>query len=229
MDGNQADISVQQLGGDYFGEDLRAGNGKRKRIFAPFQLQRDLGTLLAPDDVAQLGGGHIQDALPLGAYHNIPGEHTRLLGAAAALHTDDLEAAAILRRRNGDADAHIGVFHLLLVCSIFLRVQVIAPTVTQGGNHGVGGSVLCFVHVRILYKAVFNQVFNLIQLGISGCFPDGKAQRNRAGGQGGGCIGENRYQFFHGDHLFEFVPKDLMCTADPVKEGDCHETVPRAG
>ena len=113
------------------------------------------------------------------------------------MHSDNQKAPALLVGGDGDADAHIGVLRLLLVGGVALGIQIIAPPVSQGGNHGAGGGILGLAHIRLLNKAVCNQVFDLVQLGVPRGFAQGEEQGHGTGGHGGGEIRENGDEFFH--------------------------------
>ena len=75
--------------------------------------------------------------------------HAGLLGRAAGGHLLDAHAAVLLLQGDGDADADIGVLHLLVIAAFFLGGEVIAPAVAgrldHGGGRRVGERVLVIV------------------------------------------------------------------------------------
>ena len=111
------------------------------------------------------------------------------MGAAPRLNIDDQEALFILVGGDGHTDAHVGILGLLLVVSVFLGAEVVAPAISQGAYHGGGCCVFRLFHIGFTDEAVFNQIFHLVQFGNPGGFSGAEEQGHRTGNQCSGSIG----------------------------------------
>ena len=97
--------------------------------------------------------GHVPDP--------VPGQNACFLGGTAGGHLLHDNAAVLQFRENADADAHISIIPGADVVLVGGFVEIVAPPVPQGLDHGIGGGVLHLLHIYVLNADVplFNDAF----------------------------------------------------------------------
>lgn len=126
LDGHKPDIAAQHppTGNDRL--HLPPFHGQRHPLPVPQNRQGNESAFLSPHQIPNLRGGHFPDVLAFHFDQQIVHLNARDLGRAALVHGLDQEALLLLCL-DGDADAHVGVVHLLLMGGIFAGRDIVAP------------------------------------------------------------------------------------------------------
>ena len=163
-----ADLSVQHFIGCNGRLDAAALNRKREAFFSAQDRQRHKGSFFTANLCARPGHAKVERFFALDLCDDIADENSGFLRRASRGHGLDAHTAERFLRRDGHADADIGVAHLFIIAAFFFGSQIITPAVAGRLDHGGGSRVSQLVFVIIVNKKGIKICADLCRFGLDG-------------------------------------------------------------
>ena len=167
LNGHEPDLVGQHPTAGHNRLHLPPLHGKRHPLPLPENRQRNTGAFFSPHQIPNIRGRHLPDVLTFHLDHQIVHLNACFPGRPTLIHGLD-QKALLLLCLDGDADAHIGIVHLLLMGVVFAGGDIVAPPVAKGFDHGGRRGVLHGRLVGVSDESFQNQAFQLFQLGAGG-------------------------------------------------------------